>query len=308
MTRRDTRAAALAALLALGALASAPSPLDSLAQAERDFARQSVEQGMRAAFDAHFAADGVWLNPHPVIRREDMAGKPAPKTRPPFTLDWYPTFNDVAAAGDFGYSTGPWTVTDQSEKQRPPQHGYFFSIWKRQASGAWKVALDLGVDVPAPSASETPASWRGARHDGYAAKAAATPEAERASLEKREAELRQAVAAKGLRPAYAESLAADFRVYRENHLPYVDAAGLGARLEEEQARGVFTWEPTRVDVARSADLGYTLGSYSLSGQDSAEKGYYVHVWRRTATGDWKLAIEVIKPLPPPPPPEAAGKP
>lgn len=74
-----------------------------------------------------------------------MGRQPAPATRPPVTLDWAPAWGDVSAAGDLGYTTGPFVFTDQGPAKRQPQRGYYFSIWRKQADGTWKVALDAGV-------------------------------------------------------------------------------------------------------------------------------------------------------------------
>ncbi len=301
---------ALLALFAVVAFGAAPSPLDSLARTERDFARLSVEQGIDIAFDANFAEDGISFSPHPVKRREEIARRPAAKTKQDFILDWYPTLSDVSAAGDLGYNTGPWIIADRSEQKRPPEHGYFFSVWKRQAEGAWKVAVDVGIEVSEPSTTEVAASWRGARCETYTPTGEVSLDAERETLRRRERELGQAVASKGLAAAYAESLASDFRVYRNGQLPFFEKAALASRLQAEQARGLLAWESTSVDVARSADLAYTWGSYSLTAKaatEPLEMGYYVHVWRRSAHGEWRLAIEAMRPLPPPPPPPADGR-
>lgn len=306
MNRQKTSLLAIGALvvvviLAALAFGAGPSALDELAQTERDFARLSVKEGMRVAFDANFADDGIWFTPHPSKTREDLAKRAAKKQG--FILDWYPTLSDVAAAGDLGYNTGPVIISDESEQRRPLEHGYFFSVWKRQPDGAWKVAVDFGTKVLGPSAAETRASWRGARHEAYAAKGRVSLDAERDGLRRREEELARAVRSKGLPVAYRESLAGDFRVYRQEELPFLDTARLTARLETEQARGQLAWEPTAVDVARSADLGITWGSYAVAGKaaEPVEKGYYAHVWRRTARGEWRLAIEVMRGLPPLPP-------
>lgn len=57
-----------------------------------------------------------------------------------------------------------------------------------------------------------------------------------------------------------------------------------------------TFGPTKVDVAKSGDLGYTQGAYSMTVSDPktkapvTEKGKYLTVYRKQTDGTWK-AVE-----------------
>ena len=53
------------------------------------------------------------------------------------------------------------------------------------------------------------------------------------------------------------------------------------------------------DVAQSADLGYTYGTYELKreGEAKPEKGYYVRVWKRDARGHWQIALDTTTTIP-----------
>src|SRR5437763_2439854 len=110
---------------------SAPA-LAALVEAERAFARLSVEKGVREAFLTYFADDGINFQPHPTNTKESFRKRPAPTTPPPVTLDWYPVYADASHAGDLGYTTGPYTFTDHSQQSRPTQYGYYFSAWQTQ--------------------------------------------------------------------------------------------------------------------------------------------------------------------------------
>src|SRR6185503_1875363 len=113
-----------------------PSPaLASLVAAERAFARTSVEKGIRESFLEFFAEDGINFQPHPVKTREAILKRPAPATRPPVVLNWEPAYADISRAGDLGYTTGPYVLTDNSPQKRPPHYGFYFSVWKKQSDG-----------------------------------------------------------------------------------------------------------------------------------------------------------------------------
>lgn len=157
MFHSSSRRAAFAWLLiCAGAITAqdrnAADALSALIEAERAFAKLSVEKGVRASFLAFFADDGVNFQPGPVRTKEAFGKRPAPAAPPPFTLNWAPVWGAISAAGDMGFNTGPFTVTDNTPQRRPPQHGLFFSVWKKQPDGSWKVAVDIGVNTPEAAA------------------------------------------------------------------------------------------------------------------------------------------------------------
>jgi ketosteroid isomerase-like protein len=66
------------------------------------------------------------------------------------------------------------------------------------------------------------------------------------------------------------------------------------------------WQPTKVEVSRGADLGYSLGTYTLtapdpSGKPVTDRGKYVTIWKKQADGSWKVIADVFNSdLPAPP--------
>jgi ketosteroid isomerase-like protein len=59
----------------------------------------------------------------------------------------------------------------------------------------------------------------------------------------------------------------------------------------------ISWQPTKVEVARSGDLGYSQGTYEQSiggsqGNPVMSKGKYVVVWKKDAAGAWKAVAEI----------------
>ena len=76
----------------------------------------------------------------------------------------------------------------------------------------------------------------------------------------------------------------------------------------------ITFGATKVDVAKSGDLGYTQGTYSLVQTNAktkaaeTEKGKYLTVYRKQADNSWKAVEDTFMSDAPPPPPAAAAKP
>jgi ketosteroid isomerase-like protein len=59
----------------------------------------------------------------------------------------------------------------------------------------------------------------------------------------------------------------------------------------------LSWVPTRVDLAASGDLGYTMGTYEFRTADAeghpvVRYGKYVTIWRRQPGGRWKVAVDI----------------
>jgi ketosteroid isomerase-like protein len=57
------------------------------------------------------------------------------------------------------------------------------------------------------------------------------------------------------------------------------------------------WEPFRADVAKSGDLGYTLGDYEFhskgpDGKDVTRYGKYCSVWKKQPDGSWKWVVDI----------------
>ena len=129
-----------------------PPALNEMVETERAFAAMGAEKGVRESFFEFFGEEGVSFNPDPTKFREYARNNPLPDPPPPreLKLEWWPVYGDVAESGDLGYNTGPTLVTDLTPQNRPSRHGYFFSVWKKQPNGTWRVAVDMGADSPGP--------------------------------------------------------------------------------------------------------------------------------------------------------------
>lgn len=74
----------------------------------------------------------------------------------------------------------------------------------------------------------------------------------------------------------------------------------------------LSWQPTKVEVARSGDLAYLVGTYQLTvkdpkGASMTDKGKMVEVWKKQADGKWKAVADIFNSDKPPSPPAPAEK-
>ncbi len=60
---------------------------------------------------------------------------------------------------------------------------------------------------------------------------------------------------------------------------------------------ILKWQPVKADVAASRDLGYTVGTWLLTGKnrkgDSVSMtGKYMTVWKKQGDGTWKVVADM----------------
>ena len=274
--------------------------LISLVESERAFAKTSVKIGTRPSFMMYFADDAVVFRPHPVKYKEAMKNVPLPKNPTEATLEWEPIWANISRSGDLGYTTGPSMWTDHSPANRPTYYGFYFSFWKKQPTGEWKVVFDVGTELPGPyDGPKTLQSPVAVKNNGVVKKLGA--EERRLSLMDAERRFLESARKDGVQKALGEILDKEARIYRQKVQPIVGIDPIQAYFSNKPY--LSTWEPLEGSVAEAGDLGYSYGSYTVrngSKPDDDEKGYYLHAWRRDVSNRWKLVAEVTSPLPPEP--------
>ena len=262
----------------------------SLVDAETAFARMALEQGIRAAFIANFAADGIVFEPAPAILRETWPARPAPTDPRAVRLEWEPAQAAVARSGDFGYSTGPYTLTDAAHPGLL-RHGVFFSVWRRDAGGPWRVALDIGIATPvAPDFAGLGAAPR----PGFRGRADAAAERTRLLAQESHTFVTDPSGPPAVR--YGSLLAPGVRMHRQGRLPVAPRASVTRDVAARLLR--ITWRPADARVSSSGDMAVSWGRYRETDRASAvHEGHYAHLWLRDAAGRWRLAYDITHPDP-----------
>jgi ketosteroid isomerase-like protein len=280
-----------------------PPALNEMVETERAFAAMGAEKGVRESFFEFFGEEGISFNPHPTRFREFARKNPLPDPPPPreFKLEWWPVYGDVAESGDLGYNTGPTLVSDLTSQKRPSRHGYFFSVWKKQPDGTWRVAVDMGADSPGPDpARQDRLRYERAPQETHKQIPPRDEAAGRGELLELESRFGDTLAKHGVRDGYLSAVAEAARVHRVKTFPVLGKKAIGDYFGDRKLR-LVQWEGIDGGVSRSGELGYSYGRYELEntedGEKSVEKGYFTHVWKRNAEGEWKLVADVTSPLP-----------
>ena len=146
MNRPITAVLASALALLAGCSQSGQEKFKSeILAADKAFAERSLKDGPKAAFLAYITADGKLLN-------DTRAGSDAVNTSfaqlpATATLSWEPSYVDVSASGDLGYTWGRYLLSVPNPKPGlgPYQkRGTYVTIWRRQPGGGWKFVLHGG--------------------------------------------------------------------------------------------------------------------------------------------------------------------
>lgn len=261
----------------------------ALAETERAFAKMAMERGISPAFSAYFAPDGLLFRPRPTSAHQVHDGRPDNGSR----LLWEPSFAEVSASGELGWTTGPWHWRKHASDPAPAAHGHFVSVWRKQADGNWRVALDLGI-----SHAEPPSHSLVLAPEGKAVpQTPLSADQGRRELLRAETHFQLKASSQDLVAALTAYGAEDLRTYREGLLP-------GRSKKASLALVAFGDTFLRAElegseVSAAGDLGYTYGLAQY--QDLGTRGLtpftFVRIWRK-APGGWQIVLDIQIPAAP----------
>lgn len=254
----------------MSACAHAPPNVDapnSLAEAERAFARDASVRTVNEAFLNVFADSMTLFRPTPTNGNTALAQRPIPAT---LDLRWGPIYAETSADGSLGFTTGP--STNGQRGQPPAGTGFFLSVWQKQ-NGVWKLRTDGGIDSPIPLPLESALRSLTTHVGGRSFKdGSSVMEAERTLI---------ADYANGF-AQYADENA---RVYRNGTPPTTTrAAAVELAAKDQQVE----FSPTSYGVAGSNDLAFV---YGVVNPKSDKPRAYERIYRRDAKGQWKIAAD-----------------
>jgi ketosteroid isomerase-like protein len=257
--------------------------LRTMVEAERAFAKMAKEQNRRDAFLFYLADDVVTAGPEGPVRGKESIKKQSVK---PDWLSWDVADAGIAAAGDMGYTTGPWEYYRNKTDEKPIAFGNFNPIWKVQPDGHWKNILDIGTQYDSAGRTTfvpfivTPAK-------GHSAPAI-HPDligAEKefiAHYEKNAAE------------AYATFLSRDARICHGGFPALVTPDTRQKYIRKNLP--VTTFRFVDGESASSRDIGYTYGAAEVhtteGGKPEVKKGTYARFWK-TENGKWRIAVDIL---------------
>jgi ketosteroid isomerase-like protein len=143
----------LPTLLLAGACArETPDAAAEIRQADLDFAARTAAHGADGWAD-YFLSDGIMFPAAGKIEgREPIRAAMAGAFGPGMRLNWEPITVVAAGSGDLGYTIGRWSsvAVEADGADSITARGNYVTIWRRDASGRWRVAADIGNRDAAP--------------------------------------------------------------------------------------------------------------------------------------------------------------
>lgn len=257
---------------------------ETLLEADRAHARATAEHGVAEGFAASLAADvrflpaGTDVLHGAAAARAYLAGSWLAGAR----MRWAPLAAEVTADGRTGYTAGTGTVEAGPRRA----HLRYVAFWRREGSGAWKVAAHAHVVTTEPP-PRAPAAF--AFRPGAAARPA-TPAGPTATLAGIfAAERGMAALALSRRPRAA------FAAY---------AAPGWARTDGECEDSSLSWAPIDGEAAATGDLGYAIsrGASHVARPDGTLRVFprkILTVWRKEPGGAWRFVATLGNPRPMP---------
>jgi ketosteroid isomerase-like protein len=110
-----------------------------------------------------------------------------------------------------------------------------------------------------------------------------------------EAQFAKASVEMGTKKSFLRYVAPDGVIFRPRPVPALET--LKGDADDSPTEGFLDWWPVMAGVARSGDLGFSVGPWHqhlaipVSNYPADTYGYYCTVWRRQADGSWKFVID-----------------
>ncbi|MBO9613486.1 MAG: nuclear transport factor 2 family protein [Dyadobacter sp.] len=262
--------------------------LDLLIREERAFAAKATETDVPTAFLAYLDSAGMIFNGEGAVSGVARYSK-VPKGGKEL-LKWYPIIAHVSQGGDMGFTSGPFQFF-ADRTQDAVGSGYFFSVWKKNAAGQFKVMLDGGV---IHSGNATEAFQRDPEPQSNTAYAYISPIPKVNDSDPqpwKAEEAFSAVAGKDADKAYRQFLAEEVVVLRSDQ-PFgktrSEALGTLARQPIQSYQFVRSGQ----GISKAGDLAYCFGKAKAVKGDKTVEGVFTRVWRRRPEG-WKIVAEQV---------------
>lgn len=271
----------IAATVSLGTYAQkSDGTAKSLVKAEQVFAQKLAKDGTKEAYGDFAASDGLVFRPNPVNAKTFYETQPVSKD-----VSWTPVYARVSKSGDWGFTTGPFTVGTDA-------YGQYFSLWKAEDE-KWKLVLDLGISHNKPLNKVT----KQVVEPKETFKPLFINEKQRATganiIATTEKTLDATLKSYGV-SAFAGFINPDVRILFPGYEPIIGKDKAIAFFNSMLSKA--TLRTTKVDKSDGGDLAATYGIAALDYKaDLRESFNYVFVYERQADHNWNLIAMVFAP-------------
>ncbi len=97
----------------------------------------------------------------------------------------------------------------------------------------------------------------------------------------------------GAARAFSQFLVKNALMLPQNKQPVLGIKKIYKSMSKSGPKDVLSWRPEGGKIAKSGDLGYTWGLYSLQLTNGTKiEGKYLNIWVRQKDGSWKVEIDM----------------
>ncbi len=96
----------------------------------------------------------------------------------------------------------------------------------------------------------------------------------------------------GFKTAYMHMLDSNGVLLRPGYMPIAGADAVEFLSRVNDADYTMKWRPKGGALAKSLDMGYTFGTYTITPKngDAVIAGTYINVWKKQADGNWRYVL------------------
>ena len=264
----------LLALVLIVSVVFAQRSIDSMVQAEKNFASTSLVASTKEAFVKFIDTAGIVFEKGNPVNGFELYTK---SDRRPGILTWEPEYAEISSSNDFGYTTGPWKYYANTLKDDPLAKGHFITVWQLNNNGEWKFLIDFGINY---NLEQKKMALKKAKPEKKTLK-----KDFQQSLKQAEEKFIQSYKTQG-KKAYSSFLSSNSRLNYAGYLPALNAGERKALIDSLPSGIGYTIIGFKSSPQN--DLGYAYGTVDLNDKHEG----YLRIWRREKDG-WKIAVEVL---------------
>ena len=264
----------LFAFVLTASIVFAQRPIDSMVQAEKNFANTALVASTKEAFVKFIDTAGIVFEKGNPVNGFELYTK---SERRPGILTWEPEYAEISTSNDFGYTTGPWKYYANTLKDDPLAKGHFITVWHLSNNGEWKFLIDFGINY---NLEQKKMELKKVKPEKKELKK--DPQ----SLKETEEKFIQSYKVQG-KQAYSSFLSSNSRLNYAGYLPALNSTERKALVDSLPANIDYTI--VGFGSSPKNDLGYVYGTTAINDKHEG----YLRIWRREKDG-WKIAVEVLR--------------
>jgi len=280
---------------ALAPLSDAEEAHDALLRADLARADSVAQLGIARGLSANFTTDVVYLRGGlPIVRsrRAAQAIIAAESLGGPVVVRWQPVRAEVSRDGRSGYTYG-YTVIGSGVGEAPSiRMDRYIAFWRREGD-AWQIAAYAETYGAPPATLSMPDEAADSVLADVPMRRSHGPLEEVRAADDEFARTATRLGTGRAFGAYAADNAQIFSTPGEFITgPEAIAQAFGPTTDDSK----LVWHPVTGEVARSGDLGFTVGNAvftgrNLDGTPQVRYSKYLTVWKKQRDGSWRYVVD-----------------